>query len=198
MTLVIFALHMLAGYSGASLISHPNDAIAHTYPFVDGPTLEERRSGRWSCRNCSYMQMVSRSRRGSRPACAAEDNKGASRTRRQDFDLRAQCPSAVPNRGRSRLRARFGGTTAQAPRFGCHSTRPPLGRAKSPKGSPERVLEAQRLISSRRFAIVFGELDPETLLRVGDPLHGGHGHLELPIAKSADSDSGDRAHPFDL
>jgi hypothetical protein len=47
------------------------------------------------------------------------------------------------------------------------------------------------------FALVFSELDPETLLRVGDPLHGGHGNLELPIAKSADSDSGDRAHPFD-
>jgi hypothetical protein len=45
---------------------------------------------------------------------------------------------------------RLGGTTAQAPRFRCHSTRPPLGRTKSPKGSPERLLEAQRLISSRR------------------------------------------------
>jgi hypothetical protein len=47
------------------------------------------------------------------------------------------------------------------------------------------------------FALVFSELDPETPLRVGNPLHGGRGNLELPIAKSADSDSRDRAHPFD-
>src|ERR1700680_779493 len=36
------------------------------------------------------------------------------------------------------------------PRFCCHSTRPSFGQTKSPKGSPKRVLEAQRLISSLR------------------------------------------------
>src|SRR6266446_7402840 len=82
-------------------------------------------------------------------------NKKELRALADRISLRAQCPSAVPNRGRSRLRARFGGTTAQAPRFCCHSTRPPLGRAKSPKGSPERVLEAQRLIS---VGVVHGSL----------------------------------------
>jgi hypothetical protein len=47
------------------------------------------------------------------------------------------------------------------------------------------------------LAFVFGELDPETLLRVGNPLHGTQGHFELAIAKSTDSDSGHCAHPFD-
>jgi hypothetical protein len=47
------------------------------------------------------------------------------------------------------------------------------------------------------LAFVFGELDPETLLRVGNPLHGTQGHFELAIAKSTDSDSGNGAHPFD-
>src|SRR5438552_14486947 len=47
----------------------------------------------------------------------------------------------------SRQRARLSGTTSQAPRHCRHSAEPALGRTKSPKGSPERVLEAQRLIS---------------------------------------------------
>jgi hypothetical protein len=47
------------------------------------------------------------------------------------------------------------------------------------------------------FALVFSELDPETLLRVGNPLHRTQGHFELPIAKSTDSDGGGGAHPFD-
>jgi hypothetical protein len=46
-------------------------------------------------------------------------------------------------------------------------------------------------------ALVFGELDPETLLRVANPLDRTTGHLERPIAKSTDSDGGDGAHPFD-
>ena len=41
------------------LISHINDSFPCTYPFVDGPTLEEWRSDRWSCGICSYVQMVS-------------------------------------------------------------------------------------------------------------------------------------------
>jgi Tol biopolymer transport system component len=40
----------------------PNDEFAHTYPLVDRPTLEEWRSGRWCCRNCCYMQVVSGNR----------------------------------------------------------------------------------------------------------------------------------------
>jgi hypothetical protein len=35
---------------------------------------------------------------------------------------------------------------------------------------------------------VFGELDPETLLRVRNPLHGTQGHFELAIAKSTFGD----------
>jgi hypothetical protein len=45
-----------------SLISHQNDEFAHTYPLVDRPTLEKRRSGRRFCGNCSYVQMVSGNR----------------------------------------------------------------------------------------------------------------------------------------
>ena len=66
----------------------------------------------------------------------------------------------LPNWGRSRQRARFGGATAQAPRFCCQSTRPPLGGTKSPKDSSERVLEAQRLIS---VAVPLG--DPDDLFK---------------------------------
>ncbi len=47
------------------------------------------------------------------------------------------------------------------------------------------------------LAFVFGELDPETLLRVRNPLHGTQGHFELAIAKSTDADGGDGPHPFD-
>ena len=47
------------------------------------------------------------------------------------------------------------------------------------------------------LAFVFHELHPETLLRVRNPLHRIHGNFELPIAKSANPDSGDRTHPFD-
>ena len=43
---------------------------------------------------------------------------------------------------------------------------------------------------------MFSELNPETFLRVGNPLHGGHGDLELSIAKSTDSDGGNCAEPF--
>ena len=67
------------------------------------------------------------------------------------------------HRGRSRQRARLSGTTSQAPRHCRHRPELALGRTKSPKGSPERVLEAQRLISigdaywaSTRFASVSG------------------------------------------
>src|SRR6266566_4021642 len=53
----------------------------------------------------------------------------------------------VPHRGRSRQRARLSGTTSQAPRHCCHSPELALGRTKSPEGSAERILEAERLIS---------------------------------------------------
>src|SRR5439155_2118746 len=51
------------------------------------------------------------------------------------------------HRGRSRQRARLSGTTSQAPRHCCHSPELALGRTKSPEGSAERILEAERLIS---------------------------------------------------
>src|SRR5437899_9721876 len=41
----------------------------------------------------------------------------------------------------------FSGTTSQAPRHCCHSPELALGRTKSPEGSAERILEAERLIS---------------------------------------------------
>ena len=47
------------------------------------------------------------------------------------------------------------------------------------------------------LAVVPGELKPESLLCIRNPLHGGYGHLELAIAKSADPDSWDCAEPFD-
>ena len=58
---VIFVPHMLAGYLGLTDFSS-NDEFAHTYPLVDRSTLEEWRSGRWCCRNCCYMQVVSGNR----------------------------------------------------------------------------------------------------------------------------------------
>jgi hypothetical protein len=45
------------------------------------------------------------------------------------------------------------------------------------------------------LAVVPGELKPESLLRIRNPLHGGYG-LELAIAKSADPDSWDCTEPF--
>src|SRR4029077_11243591 len=83
-----------------SLISHQNDEFAHTYPLVDRSTLEEWRSGRWSCRNCSYVQMVSGNRSGSRSLSTAKKQEGTPGTRREDFNLWTQRPSTLPDRGR--------------------------------------------------------------------------------------------------
>jgi hypothetical protein len=47
------------------------------------------------------------------------------------------------------------------------------------------------------FALVFGELDSETFLRVSNPLQRSQRGRKLRIAKSADADSGDRTQPFD-
>ncbi len=41
-----------------------------------------------------------------------------------------------------------------------------------------------------RVAFMACKLDPKTLLRVRNPLHGGHGNLELTIAKAANSSCG--------
>jgi hypothetical protein len=46
------------------------------------------------------------------------------------------------------------------------------------------------------LAIMPGKLKPESLLRIRNLLHGGYGHLELAIAKSADPDSWDCTEPF--
>ena len=55
----------------------------------------------------------------------------------------------------------------------------------------------ESLVETLRLAFVFSELNPETLLRVRNSLHGRCGNLELRTAKGADSDSWDSAHPFD-
>jgi hypothetical protein len=46
------------------------------------------------------------------------------------------------------------------------------------------------------FAFVRGELEPKSFLRVRNSVHDGHRNIELAIAKSADSDCGDRPKPF--
>jgi hypothetical protein len=56
--------------------------------------------------------------------------------------------------------------------------------------------------SHSRFAGVFNafvacKLKPKTLLRVRNSLHGGHGNLELTIAKVANSSCGYLTNPFD-
>jgi hypothetical protein len=43
---------------------------------------------------------------------------------------------------------------------------------------------------------VFGELKPETLLCVRNPLHSRHRDLELAIANGADSNGGNLTKPF--
>jgi hypothetical protein len=44
---------------------------------------------------------------------------------------------------------------------------------------------------------VFGELDAETLLRVGNLPESGHRNRKLTTTKSADSGGGDCAYPLD-
>ena len=46
------------------------------------------------------------------------------------------------------------------------------------------------------LAFVFGELDPETLLRLSYSLHGVHGNLELHTTVAADSNGRYGADPF--
>ena len=52
------------------------------------------------------------------------------------------------------------------------------------------------LISVLTVAMVLGELDAKTLLRVRNPLHRSHGNLELTIANSAGADSRDCPEPL--
>ncbi len=44
---------------------------------------------------------------------------------------------------------------------------------------------------------MLGKLLSKTLLRVRNPLQGAHWNFELPIAKSADSNGGNRAKPLE-
>jgi hypothetical protein len=53
------------------------------------------------------------------------------------------------------------------------------------------------LVAILWLALVFSELDPETLLRVCNSLQGSQRNLELSVAESADSDCGGRAEPLD-
>ena len=47
------------------------------------------------------------------------------------------------------------------------------------------------------LARVFGKLLAKTLLRVRNPFQGGYGNAELAVAKSADSNGGNCAKPFE-
>src|ERR1700740_306442 len=57
-----------------------------------------------------------------------------------------QYPSTLPNRGRSRQRARLGRTISQAPEAIAIALHILLDERKVQKGSPERILEAKRII----------------------------------------------------
>jgi hypothetical protein len=46
------------------------------------------------------------------------------------------------------------------------------------------------------LAFVFGESDPETLMRVGYALHGSHGNLELHTTVAADTNGRYGADPI--
>jgi hypothetical protein len=54
-----------------------------------------------------------------------------------------------------------------------------------------------RLAGILALASVFGKLAPETFLRVGNPLQSGYRNTKEAATKSADSDYGNRAEPFD-
>ena len=54
-----------------------------------------------------------------------------------------------------------------------------------------------RLAGVFNVAFVACKLNPKTLLRVRNPLQGGHGNLELTIAKAANSSCGYLTKPFD-
>ncbi len=59
---------------------------------------------------------------------------------------------------------------------------------------PFPVRKSKRLLF---FALMLIKLKLEGLLRIRNPLYGGHGDLELTIAKSADSDRRDGSEPFE-
>jgi hypothetical protein len=46
------------------------------------------------------------------------------------------------------------------------------------------------------LAFVFGKLNPETLLCVRNPVHGGRRNLELAIAEGADANGGNLTQPL--
>jgi hypothetical protein len=53
------------------------------------------------------------------------------------------------------------------------------------------------LVSILSLALVLGELNPETFLRVRDPFYGGQRSRERAVTEGTDSDNGNRADPFD-
>jgi hypothetical protein len=78
---------------------------------------------------------------------------------------------------------------------------PPRGVGKARVGKRPGSLVLGRFSHVRHrpllaLAFVRDKLKPERLSRVCNPFQGGHGNLELAIAKSADSDCGDRPKPF--
>jgi hypothetical protein len=44
---------------------------------------------------------------------------------------------------------------------------------------------------------MFAKLDAKIFLRIGNPLHRGHGNFELAIADSTGADCRDGAEPFE-
>jgi hypothetical protein len=72
-----------------------------------------------------------------------------------------------------------------------NSIQTPQG-TNTPQGMPGR--KSKPLLF---FALMLIKLNLERLLRVRNPLDGGHGNLELKIANSADSDSRHGSEPFE-
>jgi hypothetical protein len=58
------------------------------------------------------------------------------------------------------------------------------------------VLRWRGVGSRLALTLVFSELQPETLLCVRNPIHGGQWNCELAIAKSANSNGGNLTNPF--
>jgi hypothetical protein len=64
-----------------------------------------------------------------------------------------------------------------------------LTQASAPVSSRSPALpprSGRRLAGILALASVSGKLDPETLLRIGNPFQGGHGNCKQAITKSAD------------
>ncbi len=75
-----------------------------------------------------------------------------------------------------------------------HSVRSQFKRRRTPNSPLGGQILACSLIT---VAVVLAELDAKAFLRVCNPLHRGHRHLEFMIARSARADRRDRPQPFE-